>query len=216
MRTPVIFALMGLAFAAATPAMAEDAIDAQKIYRLKTCVACHGAKGQKPIQSYPALAGQNEKYLLNQMKDVKSGKRVSSVDAVTGHPFTEGMAAIMHIVNDDELKALAKYLSEQQPGKPKPPAEPITAEQTAAGQGKYKTLGCVACHGAAGKKALAPAYPILAGLNRDYLVRQMTDLRDGTRANGLSKLMLGVIKRADDAAIAAIADYLSQIDRTAK
>lgn len=41
-------------------------------------------------------------------------------------------------------------------------------------------------------------------------------MRDGLRVNGQSKLMLNIIKKADDAAIAAVATYLSQIDRSAK
>lgn len=196
--------------------MADDIADGEKLYKTKTCMACHGIKGAKPVQTYPAVAGQNEKYILTQLLDIKSGKRVASKDPVTGHPYTEGMAAVMHILTDDDLKKIAKYLAAQPPAKPKPLDPAPSAEDLAAGAATYKKLGCVACHGVDGKKANVPTYPNLAGLQRDYLVRQMTDMRDGLRVNGQSKLMLNIIKKADDAAIAAVATYLSQIDRSAK
>ena len=194
---------------------ADDIADGEKLYKTKTCVACHGIKGARPIQTFPALAAQNEKYILTQLRDIKAGKRVGCKDP-TGHPFTEGMSAVMHLVTDEDLVKIAKYLSKQDPPKPKLLDPAPSADDLTAGAATYKKLGCVACHGADGKKASIPNYPNLAGLQRDYLIRQMTDLRDGLRVNGQSKLMLSIIKKADDAAIASIATYLSQIDRSAK
>lgn len=194
---------------------ADDVADGEKLYKTKTCVACHGAKGARPIQSFPALAAQNEKYILTQLQDIKSGKRIGSKDP-TGHPFTEGMSAVMHLVNDDDLKKIAKYLAAQEPPKPKMIDPTPSADDLSAGAAAYKKLGCISCHGVDGKKGSVPGYPAIAGQNRDYLIRQMTDIREGLRVNGQSKLMLNIIKKADDAAIASLATYLSQIDRSAK
>lgn len=215
MKLSTLASLAALLFLVPTAAQADEPLDGKKIFRTRTCMACHGPKGAKPIQSYPAIAGQNEKYVLQQILDIKAGKRVGSMDE-TNHPRTQGMADILHILNDDEIKAVAKYVSEQEPGAPKPADPPSTPEQVAAGEASFKKLGCVSCHGASGKKASSPAYPILAGLHRDYLVRQMTEMRDGQRNGGQTKLMLNFIKKADDPAILAIASYLSQIDRSAK
>lgn len=215
MKISTLMAIAGLVLVSANAVRAEDPIDGKNVYRTRSCMACHGAKGAKPIQTYPALAGQNEKYVLQQVLDIKAGKRVGSMDE-TNHPRTQGMADILHILSDDEIKAVAKYLSEQEPGKPKPVDPPPSAEDVAAGQAAFKKLGCISCHGAEAKKASSPAYPILAGLHRDYLVRQMTEMRDGQRTNGQTKMMLNFIKKADDATVLSIADYLSQIDRSAK
>lgn len=215
MRKILLATCAGLAVLTST-VLADDVADGEKLYKTKTCVACHGAKGARPIQTYPALAGQNEKYILTQLLDIKSGKRIASTDPVTGHPYTEGMAAVMHLLNDEELKKIAKYLSAQAPGKPKAMDPPPSAADIAAGAAAFKKLGCITCHGVDGKKASTPAYPVLAGLQRDYLIRQMTDMRGGQRANGQSKLMLNFIKKADDSTVAALATYLSQIDRSAQ
>ncbi len=214
---PILAALIsGFALFAALPALADDIKDGEKVYKTKTCVACHGPRGQRPIQSYPALAGQNEKYMLTQLKDIKSGKRIGSPDPVTGHPFVQGMVDIMHLVDDNDLKLVAKYLAAQDPGKIKPLDPVPTTEELDAGAAAYKSLGCTACHGKDGSKPTTKNYPFLAGLQRDYLVRQMTEMRDKVRVNGQSKLMFGTIKKADDDQIMAVATWLSQIDRNAK
>ncbi|NMD09185.1 MAG: c-type cytochrome, partial [Phyllobacteriaceae bacterium] len=91
-------------FSLTSSAMADDVADGEKLYKTKTCVACHGPRGQRPIQTYPAIAGQTERYLLTQMNDIKSGKRIAAKDPATGHPYTEGMQAVMHLLNADDLK----------------------------------------------------------------------------------------------------------------
>ncbi len=52
---------------------------------------------------YPKIAGQNAAYTLQQMKDIKSGAR--------NNGMTAAMKGIMHMVNEEEIKAIAKYLS---------------------------------------------------------------------------------------------------------
>ena len=88
---PILKSLLAAAFAlSATVASADAIADGKKVYMTKSCMACHGIKGAKPVLSYPMLAGQNEKYLLTQMKDIKAGKRVGTVDEATGAPSCRG------------------------------------------------------------------------------------------------------------------------------
>lgn len=46
--------------------------------------------------------------------------------------------------------------------------------------GKAKSATCAACHGADGN-SLAPTFPKIAGQGERYLVKQITDIRDGRR-----------------------------------
>ena len=39
------------------------------------CGACHGADGNSEVGSFPKLAGQNTKYLINQLTAIQSGER---------------------------------------------------------------------------------------------------------------------------------------------
>lgn len=84
-----------------------SALDGQALYKNPTkggCMACHGKDANTPIlPTYPRLAGQNEAYLLQQMKDIKSGAR--------NNGQTAAMKGIMHMVNDEEMAAIAKWLS---------------------------------------------------------------------------------------------------------
>jgi cytochrome c len=97
----MISALMALSPAA-------FALDGAELYKSKTCLTCHGKDGKTTIMpAYPKIAGQNEAYALQQMKDIKSGKRANGMSAA--------MKGIMHLVSDEEMEALAKYLAGLQP-----------------------------------------------------------------------------------------------------
>jgi len=192
-----------------------DAIeDGKKVYMTKTCMACHGRGGARPVLSYPMLAGQNEKYLIQQLEAIRDGERLGSVDPTTGHPFVQGMVDIMHLVTPEDIKAVAAYLAAQPPGAPKPAEVAPDEAVLAAGEKAFKSLGCKSCHGADGSKPTAKDYPFIAGMNVDYLVRAMTEIREKLRTSGKAKLMYGTIKKADDEEILAIATWLSTIDRS--
>jgi cytochrome c len=97
----------GLILAAAVAASfaAHALADGKALYMEKTCIACHGKDAKKPLTpEYPRLAGQNAKYAERQMLDIKSGARANGNSAA--------MKGVMHLVSDEEIKELAKYLSE--------------------------------------------------------------------------------------------------------
>ena len=98
MKKLVLFT--ALAAAVAAPAFAADGA---KLFTEKTCNACHGAEGKKPLMpNYPKLAGQNAAYAEQQMKDIKSGAR--------NNGQTAAMKGVMHLVNDEEIKAISMWL----------------------------------------------------------------------------------------------------------
>jgi len=93
---------------AAAPAGGSDSHPGAGIYQAKGCAGCHGADGKTTIMPvYPKLAGQGAAYLLNQMKDIKSGTRHNGQTAV--------MKGIIAGVSEDEMKAIAEWLSTLQP-----------------------------------------------------------------------------------------------------
>lgn len=62
------------------------------------CAACHGVDGIARDTEVPHLAGQNERYLFNQMMAFRSGKR--------RHKEMRYMARTMSV---EEIAALAAY-----------------------------------------------------------------------------------------------------------
>ena len=91
---------------ATVPAAATGGGDGAALYQSKVCFSCHGADANTPIMPvYPRLAGQNAIYIEAQMKDIKSGAR--------SHGQTAVMKGIMANVSDDEIKAIAEWISTQ-------------------------------------------------------------------------------------------------------
>jgi cytochrome c len=89
------------AMSAALPALA---LDGAELYVTKTCVACHGKDANTPILPvYPKLAGQSPEYAYNQMVDIKSGVR--------NNGMTAAMRGVMHLVNEEEMRAIANWLA---------------------------------------------------------------------------------------------------------
>jgi cytochrome c len=80
------------------------AADGAALYKSKTCWSCHGKDAKTPIMPiYPKLAGQNADYAYNQMKDIKSGAR--------NNGQTAAMKGVMGLVSDEQMRAIADWLS---------------------------------------------------------------------------------------------------------
>ena len=92
-----------LLFAASTGAVAADG---ERLYADNACAACHGPTGNEPIlPTYPKISGQNTKYLIGQMNDIKSGARDNGLSAA--------MRALVSNLGEDDIVAIAEYLSKQ-------------------------------------------------------------------------------------------------------
>ncbi len=84
---------------------ANEGLPGAKLFKTKTCVACHGASGNKPIlKEYPSIAGNNFDYVKQQMLDIKSGARANGMNVA-------GMKGIMHLVTEEEVDLLAEYVA---------------------------------------------------------------------------------------------------------
>ena len=69
----------------------------------QTCAACHGADGAKTVmEDYPILAGQKADYIVQALKDYKSGKRKNPI-----------MAGIVTGVDEKDFPAIAQFFSQQ-------------------------------------------------------------------------------------------------------
>lgn len=83
------------------------ALDGKAIYENPSkggCTACHGKDAKTTLMpQYPKLAGQNAAYIIQQFNDIKSGARSNGM--------TAAMKGITHMITDEELAAIADYLS---------------------------------------------------------------------------------------------------------
>jgi len=70
------------------------------------CINCHGkrGKGKAPnISVFPRIGGQHRDYVIKELTDFRSGKRSNDPAGM--------MKAIASKLSDDEIKAVAEYLS---------------------------------------------------------------------------------------------------------
>lgn len=67
----------------------------------KKCVVCHGKRGQgKAGQKAPAIGGQYDWYLEQQVNNMRSGERINKI-----------MNPYISKLSDDDVKALSAYIS---------------------------------------------------------------------------------------------------------
>ena len=177
-----------------TSAFAADPIDE----KVKVCTACHGEKGIPQLKTTPVIWGQNAGYLFYQLRDFKSGSRKNDL-----------MSPIAASLQQADLLPLAEYFAKLQwPNLQQPQA---TADVAATAAKANSSVGCTGCHldHFQGDGTTAR----LAGQQHDYLIKTMTDFRDGTRGNnpGMSDLM----KATSPQDLAGLAQYLAglQIDQ---
>ena len=72
--------------------------------RAVVCASCHGQNGMAIIPNYPNLAGQNELYLIDAMKQYREGMRRNMVMS----PMAQGLS-------DTDIENLAAYYANMTP-----------------------------------------------------------------------------------------------------
>lgn len=170
------------------------------------CMACHQADGNGMNipggESWPRLAGLNADYIYKQLTEFKSGKRVNA-----------SMAPFAMMLDDQQMKDLAVYYS-QQPATKTAPAG-VDAKLLAYGkklviEGDWDRyiVPCGTCHGADNTGA-GEHFPGIAGQHAGYIESQLVAWQEGKRDNDPQHLMLAIAERMNDHDIKAVAAWLS-------
>lgn len=155
------------------------------------CARCHGVDGNSSGGQYPSLAKQKMEYLVKQMHDFKSGARVNAQ-----------MTPLIAVLTDDEINAIAKFYSEENITKQRG----IDEDLAKLGKDIAKTRGCAACHQANYRGA--GVIPRLSRQKRIYLVKSMTDFRDGKRTND-NGIKTEIMKTLSDEEIKSLSHFLA-------
>lgn len=197
--------LSAQAFAAA-PAAPKKADPAAGKRLTTACAACHGSDGNSPSPAFPKLAGQNAKYTLKQLQDIKSGERPIAV-----------MMGQLDNMDEQDLRNIAAYYAEQTStiGQADPAKVELGEQIWRAGIAERKIPACAACHGPRGEGMVGTTFPKLSGQYADYTVSQLKAFRaaqdgdDSGRANDGDELrtMRMISFRLSDAEMEAVASY---------
>jgi len=89
------------------------------------------------------------------------------------------------------------------------PVNPILAGQAIVLNGNASgAIACQACHGADGEGNAEQGYPMLAGLNAQYIQKQLHDFKHGRRQNPIMNTVAGHLSKKD---IKDVAAYFSSL-----
>jgi cytochrome c553 len=217
---PFFLQAASLAIFLATPVHAEDAATASKKpapyskqalqSRIDYCQTCHGLSGEgvsggsRPV---PRLAGQQIKYLENQLGNFIVHRRQDVA-----------MSNVVHDMSPALVAALAAYYNGLNP---KPPGG-APKELVAAGKEIYEggvasanVPACATCHGPDAKGN--GVFPRLAGQLHSYISMKLTNWekergRDPTVPDKSANVMQPVAHNLTEVQVAAIAAYLSYLE----
>ena len=186
MFTRVFSVVSGVAFglAVALPARAQDSIEA----KVQACAACHGQTGvPTDPKTIPVIWGQQQSYLVKQLRDFRNGGRASAIMA----PLAKGL-------DPGDLRKIAAYFA----------AKPWPKRASAGSPTPPKGIAqCQACHQPNFEGGM-PA-PRLAGLSYEYLSQEMREFATGERNNNLD--MPGFMRALPEGERDAMARYLSAL-----
>lgn len=183
--------------ASAHAAPAPDLAQAQE-KATQICGACHTFDGSRGVAANPILQGQIADYIVKQLGDFKSGKRVNPVMTAMAAPLTE-----------DDIRNLAAFYAGKQakPGFAKDRDTVLLGEKIFRGGIAAKQVpACAGCHSPDGA-GIPAQFPRLGGQHTEYTAAQLNAFRAGTRTN--APMMVTIAARLSDKEIAALADYIT-------
>ena len=208
LRPMLCAAILAIVFAGASRAQDKGTADfSQRDLQAKIvyCKTCHGLSGEgyRGFIPMPRLAGQQPKYLENQLRAFVEHRRTNPI-----------MYNVAHVLSPSMLAALAAHFSDLNPE----PLGGAPRELVAAGKAIYEdglpetnVPACSACHGSDAKGQ--GEIPRLAGQFFPYVVNALTNWskergQDPT-AQDTSAIMRLTAHNLTQTQIAAVAAYVS-------
>lgn len=169
-----------------------------EVLYLRHCVACHGGRawGDGP-REIPALAGQREAYLIEQLTRFASGERPGS--EMHGPAMQETLRAA-DVNRPAAIRDLAAFLA-RAPAAPQ--AEQGQGHSLGAGKSAY-LRACVGCHGADGAGADGGPAPRIGGQHFRYLLSRLREFPASHRGP-VEPVALSPEEQS------ALADYVSRL-----
>ena len=172
----------------------------------QVCSDCHGVTGNSTNPTFPRLAGQQEWYLISELKEFRGHNRLDPEGF-------EYMWGISRSLTDAQIKELATYFSEQKPGTAdKLENTKLESEGKAIFANGIPSEGvpaCMVCHGVEG--AGSAAFPRIAGQHADYIVKQLNVFQRSSEERADASAMKVVAHNLKPEEIEAVAAYVSTI-----
>jgi len=164
------------------------------------CAGCHAVDGNSVIPANPKLAGQNEKYLIKQLKDFKTQARKN-----------DAMLSMANMLDDQAIEDVAAFYASQKVQHAAVEKKYIEVAQKLyrGGDADRDIAACIACHGAKGEGMAAAGFPAISGQQPEYTMTTLKAFRSGARDNDANEVMRDITAKMSDEQIEALAFYLA-------
>ena len=169
------------------------------------CAACHGAQGKSIASDWPNLAGQNQRYIAEQLKYFQQGDR-ENVLMMSVIPYLKSLS-------DGDLLDIAAFYASQPlaVGQAKDDEELLALGKSLymAGDLKRGIPACMACHSINGAGNAQAGFPRVSGQQKAYLISTLKAYRSLERnAGDYSLVMQSASQNLKDKDIEALANYM--------
>lgn len=170
LHTTLALAVATLAVGCSSLERSRDTGDSRvsgRTLAMQVCSNCHGIDGNSINPNFPKLAGQQEDYLVAQLKYFRGHDR-------SDPEGSEYMWGIARKLTDEQIKGLATYFSRQKDAPNVVGNAALVAEGRSIfenGIPKEQVAACAGCHGQAGMGK--GTFPRLAGQHADYMIKQL-------------------------------------------
>ena len=168
--------------------------------KVAVCAGCHGLDGNSLVGIWPSLAGQNQNYLLKQLRLVKTGEREIA-----------SMIGLLDNLDDTDLQDIAAFYESNvnTVGTVDEDKVELGRKLYYAGNLEKGVPACSACHSPKGLGNGPAAYPLLSGQQPEYVAKALKDYRSGARINqDPSKIMAAIAYKLDDNEIDALSSFV--------
>lgn len=167
------------------------------------CAACHQPDGNSITPIWPNLAGQSERYLIEQLEEFRKGDK--------GHRMDPVMTPLVQNLSDEDIEDIAAFYASQKPmvGTAKPDLVALGEKIYRGGNLKTGIPACMACHSPSGDGNALAAFPRLSGQQADYTASQLKKFASGARSNGPNGIMEDIAKKMTDEEIQAVSSYVA-------
>ena len=175
-----------------------------------TCAACHGSDGNSINTDWPSLAGQNQKYLYDQLVYFVNGDRENAL--------MTAVIPYLKTLSSDELLDIAAFYAESSASVGQADSN---ADLLALGESLYRAgdlnrgiPACTACHSLYGEGNIQAGFPKISGQQKGYLISTLKEYRSQSRnAGNYALVMQAASANLKDDDIEALANYMHGLYR---
>ena len=175
-----------------------------------TCAACHGNDGNSVNTDWPSLAGQNQKYLYDQLVYFVNGERENAL--------MTAVIPYLKTLSSDELFDIAAFYAESSASVGQADSD---VDLLALGESLYRAgdlsrgiPACTACHSLYGEGNIQAGFPKISGQQKGYLISTLKEYRSQSRnAGNYALVMQAASANLKDNDIEALANYMHGLYR---